>query len=53
MSVEDNKPEIQTAEERRAFLARAAQLSLAAPAAVVLLRSKMAKATLVSGAPPA
>lgn len=48
MSLEDKKPEIQTAEERRAFLVRAAKLSLAAPAAAVLLRSKMAKADCVS-----
>ena len=42
--MENKKPEIQAAEERRAFLTRAAKLSLAAPAAAVLLRSKMAQA---------
>lgn len=44
MSEDAKKPEASTEEERRAFLARAAKLSLAAPAAALLLRSKMAKA---------
>ena len=45
------KTEISTEEERREFLARAAKMSLALPAAALLLRSKMAKAA-TSGSPP-
>ena len=44
MSNDAKKPEATVEEERRAFLTRAAKLSLAVPAATVLLRSKMAKA---------
>ena len=45
MTEQDKKPEITQEDDRRAFLARAAKVSLAIPAGAVLLRSKMAKAT--------
>lgn len=49
LSETESKPEASAQEERREFLARAAKLSLAAPAAALLLRSKMAHAARVSG----
>ena len=49
MNDDAKKPEATKEQERRALLARAAKLSLAAPAAAVLLRSKMAKARVGSG----
>ena len=51
MTEQDNNPEITQEDDRRAFLARAAKVSLAIPAGAVLLRSKMAKAQ-TSGSPP-
>ena len=44
MTDEVTKTEVTPEDERRAFLARAAKVTLAVPAAAALLRSKMAKA---------